>query len=411
MKKLLLLLVLFSLIFSLVAQNKISIKEIITDINTFDPTKVTVKLMLKLPEGYRHWETVYFNINPIVKYKINSILPDESLFNAEPENEIFSSSRFIGFTFESGNESMKSIVQGKSGIFIEVNDTIHLQIINDNKKDTASYILTPEQVKEITRNKLILSGEQKKELIQSAGGEINIAGNNLDVGFVPGEESNSGRTEYRISFNYKSKYDFIQNAPVFFQASGLLSTNFKDSLNYISVSPVSFCLMTKKSEFACQAGFEADQVFSYCRLTGNLHWEGILPNLVDFTYGSNRLRLKPIMEAGLKIYHEIRNDRKNAREERTFPCIVYTQLYYYIPVSKMYSLELEGKVFYDFNIQNNPDKKIKGLYSITFGLEIPNTGIQTIFKYSNGETDIRYASTSTLLIGLTADLFAGLIKK
>jgi hypothetical protein len=411
MKKFLGLLVLCALINPIGAQNKISVKETKIDINTIDASTVSVKLMLKLPEGSRHREVVFKTNNPGVKFNINSITQKELVAETESEEELIYSNSFVGFRFESGNELMTRIIQGKADFFIEVSDTMHLQIVNDNKKDTVMYILTPEQVKEYTRNKLILTEEQKKELIQSAGGEINIAGNNLDVGFVPEEESNSGRTEYRISFNYKSKYDFIQNSPVFFQASGLFSTNFRDSLNYIFFSPIGYCLVTEKSEFACQVGFEADQVFSYCRLTGNLHWEGILPNLVDFTYGSNRLRLKPIMEAGLKIYHEIRNDRKNTGDEKTFPGIAYTQLYYYIPVSKMYSLELEGKVFYDFNIQNNPNKKIKGLYSITFGLEIPNTGIQTIFKYSNGETDVRYASTSTLLIGLTADLFAGLIKK
>jgi hypothetical protein len=169
--------------------------------------------------------------------------------------------------------------------------------------------------------------------------------------------------------------------------------------------------MKDKNEFVCQAGLEADQVFSYCRFTGNLHWEGILPNLVDLTYGADRLRLKPIMEAGLKVYREIRNDRKKEGKDSSFPGIAYTQLYYNIPVSKMYSLELEGKAFYDFNIMNNPDKKVKFLYSVTFGMEIPKTGIQTIFKYSNGETDIRYARTSTLLIGLSADLLAGFIKE
>jgi hypothetical protein len=344
-------------------------------------------------------------------YKINSASPDESLLKAEPENEIFSSSRFIGFTFGAGSESMNSIIQGKPGLFIEVNDTIHLQVINDIKKDTLQYILTPEQVREYTRNKLNISAEQKNELIQSAGGEINIADNNLDFGFVPEKESKSGRTEYRVSFKYKRGYDFIGNAPLFFQASGMFSTNFRDSLNYLSVSPVSYYLMKDKNEIVCQAGFESDQVFSYCRFTGNLHWEGILPNLVDLTYGADRLRLKPILEAGFKVYQEIRNDRKQEDRNSSFPGIVYAQLFYNIPVSKIYSLDVEGKGFYDFNIMNNPNKKVKFLYSLTFGMEISKTGIHTIFKYSNGETDIRYARTRTMLIGLTADLVGGLIKK
>ena len=43
--------------------------------------------------------------------------------------------------------------------------------------------------------------------------------------------------------------------------------------------------------------------------------------------------------------------------------------------------------------------------TLTIGIEIPNSGINTIVKYAIGETDIDYAASSTILIKLLADLF------
>jgi hypothetical protein len=116
--------------------------------------------------------------------------------------------------------------------------------------------------------------------------------------------------------------------------------------------------------------------------------------------------MKPVIQAGIKLYQEIENNRGPENDNNVFSGIAYAQAYYYIPVLKLYSLILEGNTFYDFNTIVNPNKEIKYLYSITIGVEIPNTGIKTIFKYANGETDMEYTSGNTILIGLLADLFA-----
>ena len=59
--------------------------------------------------------------------------------------------------------------------------------------------------------------------------------------------------------------------------------------------------------------------------------------------------------------------------------------YYHIPISKSYSLIISGKAFYDFSKERNPDKKILGNYSIVFGVEIPKSPFQAIFKYIDGK--------------------------
>lgn len=410
MKRILLIAAFLSFIFVLNAQNKISIKETQIGINTIDGTRISIKLIFNMRDGYRHRTNVFRSNNPELNYRINSINQKELVSETEIEDRPIFGNDFIGFQFEAGSKLMDKLLLGNADYFIEISDTITIEFVNDSLNETVNYILTPDQVKEYTRNKMILSEEEKDELVQSMGGELNMVANSIDFGFVPNDKSISGNTEYYINFNYRTSYRFIKESPVFFQSSGLLSTNYNDSLNYVRIYPIGFSLMKKRNEIACQAGIEANQVFSNCRISGDLHWQGIIRNFVDFTYGANRLRLKPVIQVGIKVYQEVKNSRLPEINKNIFSGIAYAQVYYYIPVLKIYSLTLDGNLFYDLNNHTNPKKEIKYLYSLTVGMEIPKSGIKTIFKYSNGETDISYSACSTIMIGIMADLFSESVK-
>jgi|GEM_PF-2259349 len=391
------------------AQEKISVSETLVGINTIDGNTVSVKLFFDLDEGYRHRTSVFFRNNPNLSYRINSISQQEAVSDATA-NDALAGNTFIGFRFEAGSKLMDRIKSGNADYFIEINDTIRIELINDSLNRTVTYVLTPDQVKENTRNKLILSEEEINEIIQSMGGEINMVSNHIDFGLIPGEESASGRTEYAVNYSYRSGYSFLKNIPVYFQSSGLLSTNPRDSLNFIRIFPVGFSLMKNHHEISGQAGMEANQVFTQYRITADVHWQGLIPNLINLTYGENRLRLKPVLEAGIKLYQEIENDRSGESNKNVLSGIAYAQVYYYIPVLKLYSIIIAGNTFYDFNKDRNPGKELGYLYSITAGIEIPNSGIKTIFKYANGANDISFANTSTFMIGFMADLFMDTMK-
>lgn len=121
--------------------------------------------------------------------------------------------------------------------------------------------------------------------------------------------------------------------------------------------------------------------------------------------GEDRLRLKPVLKLGVKLYQEFENNRPIAEGSTEFSNQFYSEFYYYIPVKKLYSLTLRGNAFFDLNDKVNPDNEVKFNYSVVFGIEIPQTGLKTIFKYLRGENGITYERDEVLMIGFMADLF------
>ena len=391
--------------FNLEAQEKIMISETRIGINTIQGSTVSVDLIFDMQKGYRHRTIVFESNNPEVTYSLKSVKQNEVVSESESAGLPLPGNNFVGFQFETTETLMNKILKGTVDYYIEITDTIVIEIFMEGGTDTLIRIITPDQVKDHTRNKITISTEQRDELILAAGGELAIKDNKFDIGFIPSAESNSGKTEYYTNFNYRKGYPFIRNAPVYLEVSGLLSTNIHDSLNYVRLYPLSFNLFAERSEINLQAGIEGNQTFSNYRVSGNVNWQGLLPNLVDLTYGANRLRLKPVLQAGLKIFREIDNDRLPGDDNNVFAGIAYARAFYYIPVYDIYSLAIEGNVFYTPDTDINPQKEIKYLYSITLGMEIKGSGIKTILKYVNGENDINYEKNSAVMLGIMADLF------
>ena len=148
-------------------------------------------------------------------------------------------------------------------------------------------------------------------------------------------------------------------------------------------------------------GNESDQSFINKRVVVDASINMIVPNLVNLTTAqSNRLRLKPVITAGLKGYYDYSNDITSFTSG-----LAHIDGSYYIPVFNNYAIILEATSFYDFSKERNPLKKIQGNYSITLGAEIPKTGFKAMFKYTDGKTDINFKQGSIISIGLLMDFF------
>lgn len=401
MKKLFFIISAFFIINISFAQEEIKIKNSDVRINTADNTNtVSYVINFKLKDGYRHRQEI-FNVN---NKDVNAVISIENEKGNSKTNytcKIRPGHFDIVFKVEADSALIEKILSGQVGYFIEIDKNLIIEIVKDGE-DPVKYVLTKEQVKKATIKKQ-LKDEMNQEMLESLGGEIKLVENNIDFGLIPSEESNSGKTEYFVDFSYSNGYKLF-DFPLTVNTEGKLSTNSKDSLNYFEFYPVGYKFNKGKSVFSFNAGFEGDQSLSNYRATGDVYWQGILPNLINLTYNENRLRLKPVLKVGIKLYKEIENNRP-VDNDNQFSNMFYVDAYYYIPVMKAYSIILEGGTFYDFNTKTNPDNELKYSYSLTFGVEIPKTGLKTIFKYTNGESEINYTSTNYFMIGLMADLF------
>lgn len=375
-------------------------------INSIGSPELNIDLKMSMPEGYRLDDEDFFDLNTgyvaQLKSKKYAELIDPEKVKVEIAPAAGNVIRFIVTGFD--QKLSELIAKDNADIYITTNSPILFSAFKDT--ETLNYELNVADVEKFTRNKIILTEAMEQELIEAKGGSIFMTSNMFDFGVLPQDKSENTDTEYYASFKYRTKYGFAKDKPIFFYGEGLLTTDSDDTLNYVSLYPISYNFSKSKSEIIAQLGFEGNQTFKNYRVAGNIYWQGLLENLVDLTFGEDRLRLKPVIKIGAKFYREIENNRPVEFEDNEFSNQVFGQLYYYIPIKKQYSLILDGNAFYDFNTSVNPDEEVKYNYTVTLGIEIPKTHLKTILKIVGGENGITYQKDQLLMIGFMADLFS-----
>ncbi|NVN95848.1 MAG: hypothetical protein HXX18_11250 [Bacteroidetes bacterium] len=388
----------------------ISIKSTNILINTVKENSIEIKLEVDLSKDYLGYEIddesfakLNTNLNAkLISKKCNTFL------NKGEKVEVNISKKEIVFTVKNvSDELIKLLNDSIADIYIKTNKDIYFNII---KGDSVTAIKTLKidlnQIQKSTRSQIFLTESMTKELINAKGGNVFLSQNQFNFGVIPSENSSSNKTEYQVSFKYRKQYSFYNNLPVFFYTEGTISTNSRDSLNYLSVYPLNINFIKCDQGVIGQIGIEGNQVFTNYRISGNFYWNGIMPNIIDLSYGEDRLRLKPVIKVGLKLYKEVQNNRTVELNSKEFSNQIYCEYYYDIPIQKIYSLRLEGAAFYDFNLKANPDKKAMFNYSIIFGIDIPKTDFKTIFKYVKGTNGISYEKNDYLMIGFMMDLLS-----
>lgn len=236
--------------------------------------------------------------------------------------------------------------------------------------------------------------------------------NKVDFGVQPSQDTVN--TSYILSLKLQNAYnrkgflkcdDTDKRRPVFWSLDTRLSTDFKDSLNYIKFYPVNFLWENYNGklphQYSLKLGHESSQDFVSKRATIDASFIMITPNLINLTTAqSDRLRLKPVITAGIKGYYDYSNDMDAFASGQP-----HVDGYYYVPVFNNYAIIFEGTAFYDMSTERNPNNKVQGNYSITLGAEIPKTGFKAMFKYVDGKSDINLKEGSVIAIGLLMDFF------
>ena len=401
-------------VFSQTVDN-ITLKKAETSIRTFGGEAIVLKLQIDFTGGFENYV-----INPDGFNKMNDSLKFELKSTSESSliNNSIKYSYSVGMTFielqisNINSDLITAFKSSTSNMYVTVNQPIQLTVWNGSSASSNKKVQIQKiQVENTTKqNPVLITDAMAQEYINSKGGEVNMIQNKFDFGLMPADESSSSNVEANATFSYRKRYSFLDpKIPIFFAAEGLISTNSKDSLNYVSVYPVNYNFFKNTSEFIGQVGLEGNQTFSHYRVTANFAFNTIIPNLINLTFGENRLRLKPVVKLGAKFYKEMKNNRPVALNDNKLSNQVFGSFYYYIPVHNNYSLILEANGYYDFNKTINPRKSLQSNYTVTFGLEVPKTKMKTMFKYSKGANGVTFQRNDYLIIGFLMDSFG--IKK
>lgn len=276
-----------------------------------------------------------------------------------------------------------------------------------------TWVIKKEDVNALISNSLQVTDDQRTGFLTSLNNFFYYE-NFVDFGVQPAQDS--VKTSYVLTLRFQNLYNksrFLscaktpgRNAPaLYWNIDTRLSTNFRDSLNFINVYPVNVLWENYTGKLPFQLRFklgnESDQVFENKRAAINGEFNCIIPNFINLTTAkSNRLRLKPTVALGLKGYYDYSNDIDAFASGQAF-----LKGRYYIPVFNNYAIIVDGISFFDFSKERNPDQRLKGNYSVTLGAEIPKTGFKAMFKYADGETDINFRKGAIVSIGLLMDFF------
>lgn len=250
-----------------------------------------------------------------------------------------------------------------------------------------------------SRGKIAIPEEYRLDLISSLAGNLHRYRNYFNIGFDPGIKP------FALSFDYLFSKPYGKNKNgLFFFSEGRLSTNKFDSLNFFRILPINANIWSQKNalyHFAANAGLEANQQLSMVRVLAGVKFEGIIPNLIDLTYGYDRLRLKPVITAGINYYNEVRVP-EGQNKQNAF--LLSGEIYYYVPVMDSYYLLVQGKTFYDTGKKQADAWNYN--VSLALGLEFPSAPATILAKYVFGANEVTYERNDQLLIGFAMNLFS-----
>jgi hypothetical protein len=174
--------------------------------------------------------------------------------------------------------------------------SVYLDALDDMQVITKSQdtiIVAPAVVRSASSRLPVLTVKQRDELVEAYGGYQALLGRKIEAGWRLGEPDSLQVTKY-LSFNFVS--ELLPGSLSEF--GGLLSTNINDAASRIRITPLIYRVSKEYSAYI-KTSYEVSQSGNDQRIFGSLFYQGLIGNLFDLTSGYARLRLFPIIIAGI----------------------------------------------------------------------------------------------------------------
>ena len=404
MNKILFFLIIIISIFIFTISRSQSIDSVVYQVNTVGKSTngdLQFWIYLKLNQNE---EFSLDNLDNTHEIEIRNKEDDKSIGKGVLPKQISSNNNYIVGNFELTKGLIKYLIDERSSYYLYSKEDIIIKIDNtiDSTKNR-EIVITPSVLKAATLDKLKFSKDYFDLLLKKYGDASFLYGNFIDAG-TQVYTDDSSKSNYVFQFNYTTSLFYSRHFSV--AASGRFSTKTNDPLSKFSIFPLYYNYLYFNEYVPLQAtilsGIEANQNFTIQKFSAGGEVQAIIPNFIDFTGGENRIRLKPVFKLGMKWLKEYRTNDKYNQSDNDGQ--VFTELYYFIPVYKSYSLLLTGNAFNNFTGITSGNGWLYQ-YNLTLGVELPVTGLNVIAKYSQGSNDINYEYDSQLILGLIMDLF------
>jgi hypothetical protein len=291
---------------------------------------------------------------------------------------------------------VKKIYDGRLKGHIEFNKDAKITLLNGSIA-----VLTVEKARKLSRDKLKLSESQRDIIDETLSDGRLYEEDRFEIKRTI-DKDDTLKTEYAAEFAWSQPLFW---SPLSIGVSGRLSTQSDNSLNrteaFLNLSTSidsAFGQLFIYSLFI-EPSVKGTQSLDTSTLAINGGFTSLIPNLVNFTAGSNRLRLKPILTADL---HYVRHFRKQPLYDNATESFGITlKLYYYIPLADKYALIYDGVASYNNKYQM--DDGLNFRHSIALSYDLPLEDLKVAFKWETGKNEFMTKSETDALVGILLD--------
>lgn len=319
-------------------------------------------------------------------------------------NEPFWLAQGVGFFADSVVWFRMSDVEPKTiDLLFDSDNPGYLQVAKDIvivDTEGNEYLLSTKQIKDQTLLMLSISEDAFGKVIKETTRAKFLSEDYFDLS----REVNAGdssASEFVLSFE---KSESLVSKQLYYRGKGRLSSDSHSPLNQLNFT-IGY-IWDENAKTSLDRPLLYNVLFEGT-ITGNqtldtavgklrFAFEGLAPNLIDISGGSNRLRLKPVVKAGAGVVSHFRKLPLYDNAEVSFE--LFLNCYYYIPVLDEYAIIYEAEANYNKERKLNDGFTLKN--SLTLAYDLPLSDLKALFKWETGKNEFLYKTESQILLGL-----------
>ncbi len=304
-------------------------------------------------------------------------------------------------------KSIRFVVDKPSRELLEAmfdpNRNVHLELataVTAVLENKSAFALQPDVAEALTRGMGAPTPRQRELIQKQRTGDYLMSKDVFDVAKEV-DEADTTQAEYVASFRFVRPA--FHNYPVLWRAEGRIGTHSENPLNYAEIalraeSPI------KSSKAASgrgivEASYLGDQRFLRTTFNASVGVEAIIPNLIDLTGQTGRLRPKPVITLGASYAVRPSEQELFGGEKTSWEW--FAQADYYVPVATKWALSFSGKLRYTDNIEDG--NKFRAWNAVSISYDLPLQDLELLAKWESGQHPLVTEQGQQLLIGFLLD--------
>ena len=283
---------------------------------------------------------------------------------------------------------------------VVANEPIHLHLDRPVAVTLASYkifTLNPEEAEALIRERGTTTTRQRELIEAHQLGTYLLSEDQFDLAREV-DQADTTRAEYVASYRFLRP--LASGLPVVWRMEGRIGTKSDNPLNFAEFA------LSARSDIVggrllsargfLEGSFLGDQRFKKTTFNGSVGGEVIIPNFLDLTGRSGRLRPKPILTVGASYAMRPQDQSQFGAHDTSFEW--FAQLDYYVPIANKFALSYQGKARYSDNVVTSD--KIRALNTISISYDLPLEDLKALVKWETGHQPLVTEEGQRLLVGV-----------